>query len=87
MPLPIDHAPGYHLPALLFALAISFVGRHARPDARPRETIVAAYLVGSRGTAMPCTWAGDRSPTLPGVCPGLVTLFAALYRPGRLFPG
>src|SRR6185503_4744705 len=79
------------LPALLLALAISFIwgAMHALTPGHGK-TIVGAYLVGSRGTPKHALYLGLTTTvthTLGVFIFGLITLFAAQYiLPETLFP-
>ncbi|MCI0556244.1 MAG: sulfite exporter TauE/SafE family protein [Anaerolineae bacterium] len=79
------------LPAILFALGISFVwgAMHAMTPGHGK-TIVGAYLVGSRGTMKHALYLGLTTTithTLGVFALGLVTLFAAQYIvPEKLYP-
>ena len=79
------------LPALLVALAISFIwgAMHAMTPGHGK-TIVGAYLVGSRGTLKHAVYLGLATTithTLGVFVLGLITLFAAKFiLPEKLFP-
>ena len=79
------------LPALLVALAISFIwgAMHAMTPGHGK-TIVGAYLVGSRGTLKHAMYLGLTTTithTLGVFVLGLITLFAAKFiLPEKLFP-
>ena len=78
-------------PALLIALLMAFAlgGAHALEPGHGK-TVVAAYLVGSRGTSLHALWLGlivTFTHTAGVFALGLVTLFASAYVvPERLYP-
>jgi ABC-type nickel/cobalt efflux system permease component RcnA len=80
-----------NLPALLLALAISFIwgAMHAMTPGHGK-TIVGAYLVGSRGTIKHAVYLGLTTTithTLGVFALGLITLFAAQFIvPEKLYP-